>query len=110
MRNTEPLFDIVINCPIAPQFILKILLFPYPANTNLICNTCNRSENSECKNGTGQCTAPEGGSCSTISIYHGQRHVLSKQMCLGHCEEKPHYNGDFMIYVMCCSKNLCNSF
>ncbi|XP_032765954.1 prostate and testis expressed protein 4 [Rattus rattus] len=80
------------------------------ANTNLICNTCNRSENSECKYGTGQCTAPEGGSCSTISVYHGQRHVLSKQMCLGHCEEKPHYDGDYMIYVMCCSKNLCNSF
>ncbi|XP_021026894.1 prostate and testis expressed protein 4 [Mus caroli] len=76
----------------------------------LICNVCKMSKNSQCSETPQRCLAKPGGSCTTISIYDGPNHKESRQMCLPHCKEKQYRKGEKLIYVMCCEKNLCNSF
>ncbi|XP_021062467.1 prostate and testis expressed protein 4 [Mus pahari] len=76
----------------------------------LICNVCKMSKDSECKKEQDRCVAKPGESCTTISYYFESRHVFSKQGCMRQCKEKQYNRGRRLTYVMCCDKNLCNSF
>ncbi|XP_031202253.1 prostate and testis expressed protein 4-like [Mastomys coucha] len=76
----------------------------------LICNHCRNSKNSQCLSEAKRCTTSPGGSCSTTSYFVGQKHLYSKHECLSHCEERHEFKGDKLVYIMCCEKNLCNSF
>uniref|UniRef100_A0A8C6MT72 UPAR/Ly6 domain-containing protein n=1 Tax=Mus spicilegus TaxID=10103 RepID=A0A8C6MT72_MUSSI len=75
----------------------------------LICNVCKKSQDSKCTKLQRRCFAEPGESCATISYFVG-KHVFSKQECLPQCKETQYHRGDKSIYVMCCEKNLCNSF
>ncbi|XP_051011822.1 prostate and testis expressed protein 4 [Acomys russatus] len=76
----------------------------------LICNICERSVNSRCKLSRSTCLAKLGQRCSTISYFYGPKHVYSRQLCMSGCKEMQTYNGMKLTYIMCCDKNLCNTF
>ncbi|EDL25400.1 prostate and testis expressed protein 4 precursor [Mus musculus] len=76
----------------------------------LICNSCEKSRDSRCTMSQSRCVAKPGESCSTVSHFVGTKHVYSKQMCSPQCKEKQLNTGKKLIYIMCCEKNLCNSF
>ncbi|XP_052045345.1 prostate and testis expressed protein 4-like [Apodemus sylvaticus] len=76
----------------------------------LICNICKNSQNSKCKENQSRCYAQPGESCYSKSYYYGTKHVLSQQGCRYKCHDGEFKNGQSLTYIMCCDKNLCNSF
>ncbi|XP_052045723.1 prostate and testis expressed protein 4-like [Apodemus sylvaticus] len=76
----------------------------------LICNVCKKSQNSKCKENRSQCVAKAGESCYSTSYYYGTNHVFSHQGCQYKCQEGELKRGQLLTYIMCCDKNLCNSF
>ncbi|XP_059123596.1 prostate and testis expressed protein 4 [Peromyscus eremicus] len=77
---------------------------------SLICNVCEISRNSKCAKGQERCLAHRGQSCSTVSHYFRGNHLYSQHLCMPNCREREAQKGEKMTYVMCCYKNLCNTF
>nr|XP_048314745.1 prostate and testis expressed protein 4 [Myodes glareolus] len=76
----------------------------------LTCNVCDLADKARCKKGKSRCTAQRGQSCASISTYIGSKHVSSKQLCMPNCVENNYKEKGKSIFVMCCERNLCNSF
>ncbi|XP_041513723.1 prostate and testis expressed protein 4 [Microtus oregoni] len=76
----------------------------------LICNVCDNAKESICKRGRGRCFAHPGQSCATISHFLGTKHEFSKHLCMSDCSERDLRQNGKLTYLMCCDKNLCNSF
>ncbi|XP_057622366.1 prostate and testis expressed protein 4 [Chionomys nivalis] len=76
----------------------------------LICNVCDNAKESKCKRGQGRCVAHPGQSCATISYFLGSTHQFSRHLCMPDCRERELRQNGRLTYLMCCDKNLCNSF
>ncbi|XP_021009894.1 prostate and testis expressed protein 4-like [Mus caroli] len=97
--------------PVTKFSILLIMTLCFLCSTEgLICNVCEKSQDSKCTMLQRRCFAKPGESCTTVSYFLGSRHVFSRQGCLPQCKETQYNRGKKLISVMCCEQNFCNSF